>query len=220
MPRIPRALVDGFVYHVLNRGNGKKSVFHKDEDYQNFTNLMKLGKNLYRIKVLAYCLMPNHFHIVVWPRRARDLSKWMQWLMTSHVRRHHQVYGTTGHVWQGRYKSFVVQQDDHLLTLMRYVESNPVRCGFVDSAGEWSWSSHGERVGERPRNITDLPPVDLPKDWGTYVNTPLTAGELDRLRQSVNRQSPYGSSVWQSHLCETLGLESTVRPKGRPRCSP
>ena len=157
--------------------------------------------------------------MVVWPEKAEELSKWMQWLMTTYIRRHHQIYGTNGHVWQGRFKSFVVQQDDHLLNLMRYVENNPVRSGLVDSAGDWKWSSHGERLGEKSRDITDSPPLDLPEDWRTYVDMPLTGGELERLRQSVNRQSPYGNGPWQSQVCEELGLESTIRPKGRPRNS-
>jgi putative transposase len=219
VPRIPRAFADGFIYHVLNRGNGKRNVFHKNEDFQTFTDFLRLSRRLYPIKVLAYCMMPNHFHMIVWPERAEELSKWMQWLMTTHVRRHHQIYGTNGHVWQGRFRSFVVQQDDHLLNLMRYVENNPVRSGLVDSALEWHWSSHAERLGKKPRDLADSPPLELPEDWDRYVGMPLTGGELERLRQSVNRQSPYGNPLWQFQVCEELGLESTIRPKGRPRNS-
>ena len=219
MPRIPRAFVDGFIYHVLNRGNGKKNVFHNGEDYETFTNLMRLSRGLFPIKVLSYCLMPNHFHMVVWPVKAKVLSRWMQWLMTSHVRRYHQLYGTNGHVWQGRFKSFIVQQDHHLLTLLRYVENNPVRSGLVGSAMDWSWSSHGEMLGKKSQDTTHSPPMDLPKDWGSLVDAPLTGSELERLRQSVNRQSPYGELHWQSKVCEEFGLESTLRSRGRPRNS-
>jgi putative transposase len=94
-----------------------------------------------------------------------------------------------------------------------------VRSGLVDSALEWNWSSHAERLGKRPRDIADSAPLDLPEDWDRYVGMPLTGGELERLRQSVNRQSPYGNPLWQSQVCEELGLESTIRPKGRPRNS-
>jgi len=90
---------------------------------------------------------------------------------------------------------------------------------LVDSALEWNWSSHAERLGKKPRDLADFPPLDLPEDWDAYVGMPLTGGELERLRQSVNRQSPYGNSLWQSQVCEELGLESTIRPKGRPRNS-
>lgn len=217
MPRIQRAFVDGFIYHVLNRGNGKRVIFHESHDYQTFTDLMREAKRLYSIKILAYCLMPNHFHMVLLPVKAREISQWMQWLMTSHVRRYHQLYATNGHVWQGRYKSFIVEPEEHLLTMMRYVEANPVRSGLVGSAKDWKWSSHGEVLGRKPRDVTDEAHIELVDSWDAYVDAPLTGMELESLRQSVNRQCPFGSLLWQSRLCEKLGLESTLRPKGRPR---
>ena len=217
MPRVARGLVDGFTYHILNRGNGGQTIFHKDQDYRVFANLMDEAKARYSVKIFAYCLLPNHFHIVVMPLQAEELSKWMQWLMTSHVRRYHRHYGTSGHVWQGRFKSFLIQEDAHLLTVLRYVEGNPVRAGLVSSASEWSWSSHKERIGEKPRLSIDEVPVELSKDWGGYVDAPLIKRELDMLRKSVNRQSPYGTQVWQMKVSRELGLESTLRPRGRPK---
>jgi len=216
MPRIARGLVDGFVYHVLNRGNGGQEVFNKDQDYKVFADLMKETKARYSIKIFAYCLMPNHFHMVVVPIHAEELSKGMQWLMTSHVRRYHQHYGTSGHIWQGRFKSFIIQEDNHLLTVLRYVEGNPVRAGLVNSAKDWSWSSHREAIGERACLLVDEIPIELPRDWNRYVDQPLTGKELEELHQSVNRQSPYGISTWQIQVSKQLGLESTIRPRGRP----
>ena len=87
MPRIARGLSDGLIYHVINRGNGKQQVFHKEGDYRAFLDLMQEGKESYGLKLLAYCLMPNHFHLLVRPEKGEELSRWMQWLMTSHVRR-------------------------------------------------------------------------------------------------------------------------------------
>jgi putative transposase len=113
MPRIARGLSDGFVFHILNRGNGRQEVFHKHGDYHAFVRLTEEALDSFDIKLLAYCLMPNHFHLLLQPDKGEELSKFMQWLMTSHVRRYHQHYGTSGHVWQGRYKSFIVQDDDH-----------------------------------------------------------------------------------------------------------
>ncbi len=117
MPRIPRGLIDGFIYHVINRGNGRQEVFHKEQDYEAFINLMEEAKGRHPVKILAYCLIPNHFHMVLKPEKAEELSKFMQWSMTSHVRRYHRHYGTTGHVWQGRFKSFIIREDNHLLTV-------------------------------------------------------------------------------------------------------
>ncbi|MCM8787974.1 MAG: transposase [Candidatus Omnitrophica bacterium] len=217
MPRIARGLVDGFIYHVLNRGNALQKIFHKDKDYEVFINLMKEAKERYPVKIFAYCLMPNHFHMVLMPQIGEELSKFMQWLMTSHVRRYHVHYGSSGHVWQGRFKSFIVQKDNHLLTVLRYVEGNPVRAGLVKCAKDWLWSSHNARIGNGEDYFIDEPPIEIPKLWDKYVNEPLTDNELERLRQSVNRQSPYGDNRWQIKITQRFGLESTLRPIGRPK---
>ncbi|MBI4655474.1 MAG: transposase [Elusimicrobia bacterium] len=217
MPRVARGLVDGFVYHVINRGNGRQQVFHKDLDYEVFVNLMKESKSQYPVQIFAYCLMPNHFHILLKPNKAEELSKWMQWLMTSHVRRYHRHYKTSGHLWQGRFKSFIVQKDSYLLTVTRYIEGNPVRAGLVKSAKDWKWSSHFEKTGKKPALLVAELPIELPKNWTEYVDTPLTEKELERVHQSVNRQSPYGALQWVVKICKELGLESTIKPRGRPR---
>src|SRR5262245_4461404 len=120
MPRTARASAGNFVYHVLNRGNARAEVFHKDEDYAAFVKLMEEACDRLSLRVIGYCLMPNHFHLVLWPHGDGDLSYWMQWLMTSHVRRYHRHYGSNGHIWQGRFKAFPIQQDEHLTTVLRY----------------------------------------------------------------------------------------------------
>ena len=219
MPRIARGLKDGFVYHVLNRGNGKQKVFHKNQDYKAFIALMIEAKKRYDIKILAYCLMPNHFHIVVMPSQAEDLSKWMQWLMTSHVRRYHHHYGTSGHVWQGRFKSFIVQEDNYLITLLRYVEANPVRAGMVNSAIDWKWSSYfyRERKNDIFFSLIDSSYIKLPENWNEYVNRFLGEEDENKILQSIQRQSPYGEKMWQIKISKKLGLEYTLRPKGRPK---
>lgn len=217
MPRIARGLADGYIYHVLNRGNSKQEIFRKSHDYNVFIDRIKEAKSNYPIKIFAYCLMPTHFHIVVLAVKAEGLSKWMQWLMTSHVRRYHKHYGTRGHVWEGRFKSFIIQKDNHLLTVLRYVEGNPVRAGLVKLAKDWPWSSHRESINEKPHFLIDEPPIELPQDWARYVNEPLTVKELAELSESVSRGSPYGLPTWQIDVSIELGLESTLRPRGRPK---
>jgi len=194
-------------------------VFHHDGDYRAFIKLMTMAKTRYPIRLLAYCVMPNHFHLVMRPKRGEELSRCMQWLMTSHVRRYHQHKGSSGHVWQGRYKSFLIQEDAHLLAVLRYVERNPVRAGMVRAAKDWPWSSHRETIAQLPRSLADPSPVALPSDWLQYVDRPLTGEELTALRRSVNRQSPYGSSVWQQRVSTKYGLQSTLRARGRPKRS-
>lgn len=100
---------------------------------------------------------------------------------------------------------------------LRYIEGNPVRARLVSFAKEWSWSSHGERTGTKAPILLDEIPIELPSDWGRYVDEPLTGKELEKLRQSANRQSPYGDSKWQIKVCKEFGLESTMRQRGRPK---
>ena len=217
MPRVTRGVADGVVYHVLNRENGRQRVFHKDGDFAAFIALLGEAKARHPVKIFSYCLMPNHFHLLLQADAGAELSRFMQWLMTSHVRRYHRHYRTSGHVWQGRFKSFVVQEDEHLLTVARYVEGNPLRAGLAVSARAWPWSSHRESCGEVARTLTQPPPIALPGDWSALVDTALTAAELEKLRTSVARQAPFGQAAWLEQVVRSLGLESTVRPRGRPR---
>ena len=150
MPRTARASQGGYCYHVLNRGNGRRTVFRKDGDYAAFLTLLGEAGERTPIRLLAYCLMPNHFHLVVWPIHDGDLSRYMQWLLTAHVRRYHRHYHSSGHVWQGRFKAFPIQKDDHLLTVMRYAERNALRAELVARAQDWRWSSAGRATPAHP----------------------------------------------------------------------
>jgi len=162
--------------------------------------------------------MPNHFHLALWPRRDGDLSRFMQWLLTAHVRRYHQHYHSSGHVWQGRFKAFPIQQDEYLLTVLRYVERNPLRAGLVGRAEDWLWSSLRGRGGEIGDAVLPMhkSPVPLVRDWVRWVNEPMTDAEVERLRQSVNRGRPFGSDSWVQRVAARLGLEASLRPRGRP----
>ena len=218
MPRAARASVGGTCYHVLNRGNGRKRVFHKDADYEAF--LKALGHACVEIPmpVLGYCLMPNHFHLVVRPDQDGDLSRWMHWVRNTHVRRYHRNYHGSGHIWQGRFKSFPIEEDNYLLTVLRYVERNPVRANLVKRAEQWEWSSarYWQDGEGRPGYLTSGP-VRRPKDWLAWVNQAITPGELESLRRSVNRGLPFGNDTWSTQAAEEMGLQATLRPRGRPR---
>src|SRR6185295_18933230 len=147
-------------------------------------------------RLLAYCLMPNHFHLVAWPREAGDLSRWMQWLLTSHVRRYHRHYHGSGHVWQGRFKAFPIQEDEHLLTVLRYVERNPLRAGLTRGLLDWLWSSLAlYRQAERPAWFS-LGPVSRGTDWLKHVAQPQTDVEVAALRRCAERGTPFGSERW------------------------
>ena len=166
--------------------------------------------------------MPTHWHLLLWPRRDGDLGRFMQRLTTMHVRRWRLVHESVGegHLYQGTYRSFPVQDDVHLLRVCRYVERNPLRAKLVERAEAWRWSSLWRR--RHPRITQDVPPlcewpVDRPPDWLRRVNQPETAAELDALRLSVTRGRPFGTESWQKRTAARLGLLSTFRSRGRPR---
>lgn len=221
MARRPRISLGNICYHVLNRGNGRNVVFHKDGDYAAFLKLMKQASERTPMRLLSYCLMPNHFHFVLWPICDGDLSKWMQWLMTAHVRRYHRHYDSSGHVWQGRFKSFPIQTDEHLLTVMRYVERNPVRAKSVPVrvAQNWNWSSAGTPPKGSQIPTLDSGPVERRSDWLNWVNQPLTQVERDAIKVATVRGQPYGDSNWSIETAKRLGIESSLKPIGRPRKS-
>lgn len=217
MPRPKRSAPGGYCYHVLNRGNARQQVFHKEADYAAFCRLFDEVQERCPMRLLAYCLMPNHFHLVLWPREDGDLSRWMQWVQTTHVRRYHEHYHSSGHVWQGRFKAFPVQEDDHLLTVLRYVERNPLRAGLVTRVDAWPWSSLALRDRAEPPQWYSSGPVPRGRKWLQHVAEPQTDMELLALRRCVNRGCPYGRERWQQQTVTALGLESTLRPRGRPK---
>jgi putative transposase len=217
MPRTARALTGGICCHVINRGNARSQVFHDVHDYASFVGLMKGACERVPMRVVGLCLMPNHFHMVLWPRADNDLARWMQWLMTSHVRRHHRRYGTSGHIWQGRFKSFPVQSDAHLWTVVRYVERNPIRAGLAVGAEDWRWSSlRWMTVRDEAPVFWDADVLKRPKEWLREVNEPQTEAELTALRRSVNRGTPFGNEAWTLRTAAQLGSTSSLRPRGRP----
>lgn len=158
--------------------------------------------------------MPNHFHFVVWTFDDGDLGRWMQWLLTSHVRRYHKIRGSSGRVWQGRFKAFPIQQDWHLLRVMRYVERNPLRANLVATAADWPWSSMSDKA---PAEILTQGPVEKPEDWLTIVDRPESNDELKALRNSSARNAPYGGADWAEATARQLGLEASLKPLGRPK---
>jgi putative transposase len=219
MPRPPRLLYANQYYHVLNRANHGANVFHGAADYRGFLALIEESQARLTLQILAACLMPNHFHLVVRQSNGADIPRWVQWLCTTHARHHHLKYRSFGRLWQGRYRAFIVQGDHHLLTLLRYVERNALRKNLVSRAEDWLWGSLNWRSsGLSPVALT-APPVPLPRGWVDWVNLPQTAAELDAIRASVNRQRPYGDPDWITANARDARLEQSLVDVGRPRRS-
>jgi len=222
MPRPPRIATGGIVYHVLNRANGRITLFETPADYEAFVKVCMEANERVPMRVLSYCVMPNHWHFVLWPLTDGDLSEFVGWLTLTHTQRWHVFHGTvgTGHIYQGRFKSFPVQEDGHFLTVCRYVERNPLRAGLVDRAEKWPWSSLSHQgVAGRDRlglTVADWP-VARPANWTSWVNEALTEAELNAVRLSIKCGAPYGAGDWTTRTAERLGLDVTPRPRGRPR---
>jgi putative transposase len=219
MPRRLRFASGGFVFHVLNRAVGRAALFRKDGDYAAFMKVLRQAQQEVPLRLLAFCLMPNHWHLVVWPEHDQELSRHLHWLTMTHTQRwhaHHHTAGT-GPLYQGRYKSFPIQADEHLLAVCRYVERNALRAGLVARAEQWQWSSLWHRAGSTPAAWLHPWPMPAPEGWREHVNAPQTEAELEALRRCAGRGTPYGTSVWQQQTAEQLGLQGTLRPRGRPR---
>lgn len=221
MGRAPRITVPGLVYHLLNRRVMRLAIFEDDADYRAFERV--LAEALDRTdapRLLAYCLMPNHWHLVVQASRRTNLSTWMQWTTVTHTHRWHAHTHTTGEgpLYQGRFKSFPVQADRHFLNVCRYVEANARRAKLVRRAEAWRWGSMWSRRNRKSPLNRHLHawPVDRPSNWSAHVNRRMSEPELQAVRQSVVRGTPLGADRWKRRMALDLGLNTTLRPRGRP----
>ena len=211
------------MYHVLNRANGRVKLFKTEEDYLGFERVLVAAWERVPIRILDWCLMPTHWHFVLWPRRDGELTAFLRWMALTHTQRWKQVHGAVGHgpLYQGRFKSFPIQADEHLLSVLRYVERNPVRSGLVKRAEKWRWGSchvreNGGREGKELRALLCDWPVDRPRRWLEVVNEPQSEAEEARFAEHIQRNRPLGSESWMKRTVARLGLEQTVRPRGRP----
>ena len=178
---------------------------------------MRIFKQQIKVKIYAFCLMPNHYHFVMTSENGWEISRWIHRVMTKHASRYHNHFKTCGHIWQSRFRNFLVQEDFHLLKVLRYVERNPLSAGLVLSAHEWPWSSHNfHNKGIANENLDELP-FPIPQDWTKIVNAPLSEEDLIRIEMSISRQTPFGNEEWVKERCKLYNLEQTLRPRGRPK---
>jgi putative transposase len=209
------------IFRVLNRAIARISMFEQDKDFVAFERILCETMQQRPMRVCAYCVLSNHWHFLLWPERDGDLAAFMQRLTIAHVRNwqeHRRVTGT-GHLYQGRYKSFPVEEDEHFLTVARYVERNALRAGLVSRAEQWRWGSLWRRCGGECKPAVTLAawPMPIPQDWTEWVNGAENRDELQRLRTSVYRGRPFGRVDWQQRVAKQLGLQSSYRANGRPK---
>ncbi|MCG8649146.1 MAG: transposase, partial [Pirellulales bacterium] len=197
MGRPKRSDEAGVIYHMLNRANRRATIFHKQEDYEAFERILTEAlERCSELELFAYCLMPNHWHLVVRPTVDGEMSRFGQWLGLTHTQRYNAHYQTTGegHLYQGRYKSFPVQDDDHFLSVCRYVERNALTAELCSAADQWRYSSlyrwrHGTA---KEKQILSRWPIARRPNWLRWVHEPLSVREQKRLQWSIKRGAPYG----------------------------
>jgi putative transposase len=231
MGRPLRQAVGGIVYHVLNRRVLRLPLFEDEGYYLAFEKvLLQAMQREDAPELFTFCLMPNHWHLLLRPKANGDLPRWMQWLTVTHTHRwhsHHQTSGT-GPVYQGRFKSFPVQEDEHFLTVARYVERNALQADLIPEgrAEKWRWCSAWLRNTRSKRKQTDIEiklaglhadwPIDRPSNWNRILNTAMTDKEVQAIQHRIHRGNPMGDPHWTDRIVERLQLHSTVRPRGRP----
>lgn len=221
MPRTARVAPGGEVYHILNRAAGRFKMMRSEKDFAAMRRIIAEAHERVPIRILAYCLMGNHWHFVVWPREDGEVSAFFRWMTHTHAVRWRVAHGTVGYgaLYQGRFKSFPIQRDESLATVLRYVERNALSADMVKRAEDWRWGSLWVRqngMDEEKAVLSDWP-IEMPGDWVRRVNQPLTTREMERLHVSRDRGRPLGDEKWTQQLVRKLGLGHTIRSEGRPR---
>jgi putative transposase len=221
MARQNRVAVGGVVYHVINRSNGRVQIFSSAKEYAHFEELLLEGVKLIGMRILAYVIMPNHWHLVLHPKKDGDLSEFMRWVTTTHVRQRRVQTKSIGygHLYQGTYKSFPIEEDKHLHDVIRYVEQNPLRARLSKRAQDWQWSSLYRRSRGTKKDVELLAtlPTHLPSNYLVSVNTLLSKDRSDAIRHSIRKGAPYGSGLWVEGMVRDYDMQGTQREPGRPK---
>lgn len=218
MPRHARVSPDGFVQHVLNRGDHRETLFHKPADFLAFLSVTTETACRIPMRILAYCIMRNHFHLLLWPYRGADLPCFMQILMNLHIPRYVRHYppASPGHIYQSRYANYIVENGPSVLKVARYVEANALNAGIVTRAEEYPWSSASPLALADDRPVLAEWPFEKPSNWPTLLNLRTPREELKRIQRSAARGTPLGSPAWTDRVVKEFNLEHTLRRRGRP----
>jgi len=222
MPRLPRKTPGGLIYHVTNRAADGGKLFARKTDYPIFHQALADALQQHpAVRLLGYCALPNHWHLILLPRKDDELGAFMQRLTLTHVRRmrvQRKSVGS-GSLYESRFRSFPVQADAHLQSLLRYVEHRPVQARLTRRAQDWQWSSLALRCSRSAadKEMLSAPPIRFPANWLTLVNRAQDAAETAAIETCLTRNRPYGEDAWVRRIAQRLNLTPTLRPIGRPR---
>jgi putative transposase len=218
MGRSPRISEGGFVYAVDCRGLGGKALFRNDDEFESFKGLIQESVEKLEPRVLAYCLQPKRWTAILVPRRDGDLSRWVGWLTSVHSMRRKAVSKgkAIGGLYERRFRSFPIQDNERLLEAIQFVESLG-KSKKSPSVEVYLWSSHHDRSQQKLPDWMASPPIAFPVDWLKRVQTKLSQDVSDRLENCMERGCPYGDAPWVQRTAARFKLESTLRPRGRPK---
>jgi putative transposase len=219
MPRIPRVAPGGLVYHVINRANARTKLFKTQADFLAFQQALIDTHERLPVPILAWAIMDDHWHLVLRPRKEAELARFVGRITLVHAMRSQVAHKTIGrgHVYQGRFKSFMVQEGKPLLSVLKFVESNGLRSKKAKKAQDYRWTSLHTRL-KGPKEVQEIlaaSPTPRPKDWTVLVNKPQSPEEEKEISNAIRRQCPYGDAKWVQKMVAKYGLESTLRPRGR-----
>lgn len=225
MGRDARLNYSGLVYHVVNRGNDRQVIFAEPEDYRHYLNTIQRYKKKYRFQLFAYCLMTNHVHLLIKTSESGSISRIMQSITVAHTRRYNFKYRRCGHVWQGRFHSPIVSEDNHMLTVMRYIEQNPLRARMVRDVVDYHWSSYGLNVRIRESVLIDRKDNKVFENLGgnlmeriynyrQKMAQEIAAKELDKIQYGTRKAGNYISEKFKDQIAFLLPRR---KGRGRPR---
>ena len=219
MPRAARIVAPGFPHHVTQRGNYQQIVFEEDIDRKKYLGLIRKYSDKYSLKIWAYCLMSNHVHFIVVPGRPDSLARTFNQAHTMYSRYFNKKKGKSGHLWQGRFYSCILDEA-HFFTALRYIENNPVRGGLAERAEDYRWSSAPNHVKGMPDPILSdgLPLLEMISDWREFLYTDKERDRqaLEHLRNCTRSGHPAGSNDFSMMLEDILGIKINLGSKGRP----
>lgn len=217
MPRGARLVVPGLPHHVTQRGNRGQQTFFSDEDYRLYLKLLRFWCRQAGTAVWAWCLMPDHVHLILVPAHADGLRAALGETHRRYTWAVNRREGWRGHLWQSRFASCPMDEA-HLRTCVRYVELNPVRAGLVARPEQWPWSSARTHLGLADDRLTDVAPMRTRvPDWRGLLDAGLDEGERERIRAGERSGYPLGSAAFRQELAAALGRPVAPRPRGRPR---
>lgn len=225
MARLPRLTIPGYPHHIIQRGNNRQPIFASDADYQTLLSMLEENARKFGVGVHAYVLMSNHFHLLATPEATQGIPQMMQAVGRRYVRYFNQRQGRTGTLWEGRYKSTLIQSERYLLTCMAYIDLNPVRAGLASEPADYPWSSHSHYIGRRyDRLVTPHPlywelgntPFAREAAYAELVRSGITPEQQHALTDSALRGWALGEATYVADLQKRTARRVSKTRAGRP----